>query len=318
MKRLRSSSVYSVAYRRPYSHAATQVHSVTRKHRWLWLIAVPVCFMLFDLSSHSSVPFFASIHSFFSQTNHTVRAVSPLTHISVETMNHQIESAIAANPGVDITVSCIDLKTHAVYENGTSDGFEAASIGKFITAAALLHSVEAGRVSLSETLDQADDSGDTTASAELQAMVVDSDNSAWQAINDRLGRDNVQSYAASIGLDTYDPSINILSAHDVAVVLQKLYTGVLLNRVDSSLLLHYMAHANEAEFIIPAVPPGVTVYHKAGLLEDRIHDAAIIDNGKAPYILVVMTNGHGTYDTPARQQLIQTVTKATVSYFIGS
>lgn len=235
---------------------------------------------------------------------HEVKAkvVKPLTSAQLAKLSNNINQIINNNQDIDIAVSVIDLKTSAHQNYGLQDPFEAASTGKLITATDFLHHVEQGSDSLNETIN-----GDT-AKYELQQMIVISDNDAWQTFNDLLGHDDLESYASSLGITNYSADYNTLTADDIAILLQKLYTNQLLNKSDTQLLLGYMAKANENNYIGPAAPSDAKFYHKAGILDDRVHDAAIIDNGKRPIVLVIFTREDGDEDYTNRAQIIQQIT----------
>ncbi|HVV25941.1 MAG TPA: serine hydrolase [Candidatus Saccharimonadales bacterium] len=219
-------------------------------------------------------------------------------------LNTQINGILAANPGVDISVTVTDIHSDQSQSYGPAVPYEAASVAKLITAADYLHQVEAGTQSLQTELEDGN-----TAAYDLKQMIVVSDNNAWQSLTDQLTLDSLGNYAASIGINDYDLNDNTLQTSDIALLLQKLYTHQLLNTANTNLLLGYMKIANEAGFIVPAVPKDVTVYHKAGILDDRIHDAAIIADPVTPLALVIFTNGHGAGNDAARTAAIQSITK---------
>jgi len=227
---------------------------------------------------------------------------------ALATMTEQVNGIIAANSDIDIAVTVTDLRSAQSSNYGVDVPFEGASIGKLITAADFLHQTEKGTESLGETLEDGN-----TARYDLQQMIVISDDSAWQALNDELGDTSLDSYAASIGITDYDASVNNLKTEDIAKLLQKLYDGSLLKTAERTLLLGYMKQANYRNYIVPVVPGGVSVYHKVGLLDDRIHDAAIVDNKVNPIVLVIFTNGHGVYDSSARQRIIQSITQSVLT-----
>jgi beta-lactamase class A len=226
-------------------------------------------------------------------------------------MSARINKTIADNPGMEISVAIQDLNTGKTYHYGLNDPFIAASISKIITAAMFLHQVEIGSDSLDETI------GGGTAQYQLQQLIEQSDNTAWLDFNDLLTHNGLQAYARSIGISDYDSDQNTLTVDDISLLLGKLYKNQLLSPAHTKLLLSYMHSANEAEFIVASVPSGVQVYHKAGWLDDRVHDAAIIDNGKHPYALVVFTkDDSGTYDSAAGHQIFSDITGATTETFL--
>lgn len=229
---------------------------------------------------------------------------------AISAMGNNINAVLASQSGVDISVTVTNLRTSQTQSYGPAVPYEAASVAKLITAADYLHGVEAGQQSLQTQLEDGH-----TASYDLRQMIVVSDNNAWQSLTDQLGLAQLGAYAGSVGISDYNLNDNTLETSDIARLLQKLYDGQLLNKNHTNLLLGYMKIANEAGFIPPAVPKDVPVYHKAGVLEDRIHDAAIIDAPNNPVALVIFTNGHGTYDTAARTQAIQSITKAVLAAY---
>ncbi len=245
---------------------------------------------------------------FAPQKPHSVAAHSQnqTATFNYSAMDNTIPNLISANPNIDISVAYINLQSGTTRHYGLNDVFVAASTAKVLTATAFLHQVEQGNASLSDPI------GNSSAAKQLDAMVSQSDNQAWEDFNTSLGHPQLQAYASSIGLTSYNAESNTMTASDLALLFQKLYQGHLLNSADTRLVLGYMKHANEADYIPPAVPSSFTVYHKAGVLDDRLHDAAIIDNGTSPYVLVIFTNGHGTFETDQRTQLIQAITKATL------
>jgi beta-lactamase class A len=229
---------------------------------------------------------------------------------ALSTMGTRINNVLGANQAVDISVTVTNLKTGQSESYGPAVAYEAASVAKLITAADLLHQTESGQQKLAETLEDSN-----SASYDLRQMIVVSDNTAWQSLTDQLTLDGLGTYSQSIGINDYDLDDNTLQTADIALLLQKLYDGTLLNKADTKLLLGYMEVANENSFIPPAVPPGITVYHKAGVLDDRIHDAAIIADPNHPVSIVIFTNGHGTGDDAARTAAIQAITKAVLAAY---
>jgi beta-lactamase class A len=174
-----------------------------------------------------------------------------------------------------------------------------------------LHGVQAGKYTLSQSV------GGYSARYQLQQMIELSDNTAWQNLNDILTHDGLENYASSIGLSNYDPDQNTLTVNDISLLLGKIYKHQLLNTANTNLLLSYMQNANEGNYIAASIPAGVKVYHKAGWLVDRIHDAAIIDNGHHPYVLVIFTKDNsGTYDSTQGQQIFAAITTATTQAFL--
>lgn len=197
----------------------------------------------------------------------------------------KVNEIIAQNPGIDISVTAIDANTSTSYNFGIQDNFAGASTTKVLTAAAFLHQVEEGTHSLNEAL------GSSTAQQQIKQMINRSNNDSWALLNKAVGYANLEAYAKSIGASSYQWSGNIITAGDEALILKKLYKRELINEEHTSLVLSYMQNTNNEDMIPVVVPAGATFYHKYGQLEDRLHDAAIIDFKDQPIILVIYTKG---------------------------
>ncbi len=198
---------------------------------------------------------------------------------------------------VDVSEGAID---DTVHEFGVPSGFVAASTGKILAAAAFYHLDETGQASLTDPL------GYSTAGAQIRQMVQQSNNESWALILGVLGRQGLTDYAASIGIN-YDRSVNVLTPADMARTLALLYTGRLLNPQNTAQLLSYMQNTNYETLLPAAVPPGVGVFHKYGLLSANLHDAGILVQDGEAFVLVVYTRGRGLSDMESRAVVIREV-----------
>jgi beta-lactamase class A len=229
---------------------------------------------------------------------------------NIPAMSSVINKVISGNSSIDFSVSITDLNSGQQENYGDNQQMTAGSVGKLITAVDFLHQVEIGQESLSEQLN-----GDS-AQDELQQMIVVSDDTSWEDLNEELTYPQIGSYATSIGLN-YDYVDNAISSQDINVLLQKLYSDQLLSSQDTKLLLSYMKEANYRSYIVPAVPSDDTIYHKIGLYNDNVNDAAIITHGSSAIALTIFTNGNGIYNWSERAQLIQEITKAVLACYFG-
>lgn len=221
----------------------------------------------------------------------------------------QVEAIIASYPSLQIGVSLVNLSNNDQINLGVQDPFDAASTNKLVTATYFLSQVDEGKESLSDSIQ-----GQSPKTL-LEKMIVNSDNDAWKTMNDYLGRENIQTYASSLGLSTYSVENNRISVTDEAKLLSKIYDQDTLSKTNKTLLLSYMKKADNRGYIVAAVPATDTVYHKAGYLKDRVHDAAIIETGSEKYALVIFTKSSGQYNFEAGQVLFSKITKASLATF---
>lgn len=227
----------------------------------------------------------------------------PAPGTSNAALDTDINAIIDANSGFQIGVALIDLSDGVVHEYGIRQAFVAASTAKVLAAAAYYHLVETGGASLDEPL------GDWTAGFQLKEMIQDSNNDSWSLIMDAVGHAELSGYAAALGV-SYDPESNTLTPAEMATILAQPYAGELLDPEDTAQLLSYMQDTNYETLIPAAVPAGITVFHKYGLLDGELHDAGILTQGGSSYALAVYTKGEDTGDIPQRTEVIHQLTRA--------
>ena len=214
-----------------------------------------------------------------------------------------INGIIGANSEYQVGVALLATDGGELHQYGVEEPFEAASTAKILTAAAYYSLVEEGSASLDDPL------GAYTSGFQIQAMVQDSNNDSWSLLMDAVGLPRLSDYAASLDI-TYDAEVNTLSTADMAHLLAELFEGRLLNQQHTEQLLSYMQDTNYEDLIPAAVPDAVTVFHKYGLLDDELHDAAILSSAEGSYVLVVYTKGADLSDVPQRTAVIHEITEA--------
>lgn len=301
-------SQYGPVYPQQYSKGG----SSTREK----IVAVALCLLLLIVG----VSVFKSVGSKVSPADDEIASAQPESKPEPEppqsldytAMDTTIQGVIAANPGMDIGVATVDILTGDTKTYGVEVPFVAASTAKLLTAISFLHDVEQGKHSLQETV-----SG-RTAEAALEALIVDSDNQTWHELNEAvMSHDELAAYARTIGFTNYDPDLNTVTPSSLATLLSNLYQKRLLNEEHTALLLSYMARAKEVDYIISTAPAGTKVYHKPGYLSDRMHDAAILDNGSRPYVLIIFTKSRtAVYDTVAGKAVFTQIAQATYDTFL--
>jgi beta-lactamase class A len=245
---------------------------------------------------------------------HALTAMRPTTRTSAAptrpfaqtdpSLQADIDALLQRATNLDLSVSVTDISTAIEHHYGSTDPAEAASVAKLFTAIMYLHQVEQGHAALSDTID-----GDS-AQRQLERMIVESDNDAWQSLNNVLTLSGLNEYSASIGLASFDASANTVKSSDIGLLLTKLYRQELLDSSYTQLLLSYMERAGQRDFIVADAPPGAKVYHKAGWLEDRLNDSAIISSGGRTYALVIFSKDRsGEYDYAAGEAVFAAITQ---------
>jgi beta-lactamase class A len=227
-------------------------------------------------------------------------------------LTSSITGIINGSPDLDMSVTVLDLQTGKRYQYGDSSSFNAASIGKLFTATLYLHKVELGQAKLTDTI------GADDAQTAMDKLIVESDNTAWHNFNQLLTPDGLQQYAKSLRLNSYDASSNEVNTDDIALLLEYLAQGKLLNNEHTKLLLSFMQRAEMQNFLVSGAPEGATTYHKIGYLSDRLHDAAIVKEGDRSYVLVAFSKSADVYDFKRGAGLFKSITSATSEVFRGT
>lgn len=222
-----------------------------------------------------------------------------------------MEGIVAANPKLDLSIAVADLQTGKQYHWGDPLQYGGASIGKLISATAYLRQIELGYARLEDPV------GNASGSEQLERMIVKSDNDAWHAINQFVTPARLKGYAQSIGVNSFEPIDNLITANDVALLLEKLGSYKLLTATYTDLLLSLLERANMRSYIVTAAADKAQTYHKVGYLADRLHDAAIIKRGDRAYVLVIFSKSQGSYDFAKGTTVLQSITSSTLHVFFG-
>lgn len=233
----------------------------------------------------------------------------PKRQVDIAPLKESLAQTINKYP-YDTSVSILDLNSNTLIQVGDSYPFIAASTTKLLTALLYLSDVEAGKASLDTAM------AGKPARQQLQLAINQSDNDALLKLNNHLGKDRLAVYAQSRGLKSYDVQRNTITSDDMAQLMAYLYNRQLLNEEHTKLLLSWMKNTSEERFIPPSVPQSMNVYHKAGYLPDRVHDAGIIDNGSTPFVIVIYSKSYTpSYDYLLGQKLYKEVTSQVISTY---
>jgi beta-lactamase class A len=236
------------------------------------------------------------------------QAVASAKTAFTTSVTSSVNSYSASN--LDVGVSLVDLDTGEQTSVGETAAFTAASTTKVLAAAAYLHQVEQGTHSLTETING------QSAQTLLQKMINVSDNDAWGDIIEAVGENNLQAYAQSIGLSSYQRDTNVITASDEAKLLNQLYNHKLANTAHTNLLLSFMQNTSNEDLIPAGLPAGSTVYHKYGYLGGELHDAAIIVYNGHRIALTIYTKSSddSLSDYSSRTALFHQIAAAAITY----
>lgn len=142
----------------------------------------------------------------------------------------------------------------------------------------------------------------------IQAMIIDSDNEAEQALSDEILKSDRHDAFAQIFLDLHIPLPTVesgpdfLSPKQYSRLFRALYNGAYLPNSFSEEALQLLSNTTFDKGLAKGVPAPTTVAHKFGehtvydtstgaVIERQLHDCGIVYKPNDPYFLCVMTRG---------------------------
>ncbi|MDO8260896.1 MAG: serine hydrolase [Candidatus Magasanikbacteria bacterium] len=206
-------------------------------------------------------------------------------------------------------VSIFDISNSEKFGISETKSFHSASVTKILVATAALQGVESGKYSLEQQL------GAGTFKYQLQQMINQSKNNSWDLFNNLIGFNGEQKVADQLGLKGVDMNQTRMTTDAVAQLLLSLYKGKALRPKERDLLFSYMQNTETENRISPAIPKGISFYHKTGSFGGELHDAAIVIHPKNPFVLVIFTVDSKGTSWGTRFASFQKATNLVYSYF---
>lgn len=118
-----------------------------------------------------------------------------------------------------------------------------------------------------------------------------SDNTAAFVLAARIDRANIQKFVDDLGLDATDIEKNRTSARDVGVFFRLIHDNKITTPSLTGELLGFMTETDFEDRLALFAKEKAAVYHKSADAVAMIHDGGIVDDGRNPFIIVVMTSG---------------------------
>jgi beta-lactamase class A len=237
------------------------------------------------------------------------------------------------NKATDISVYFRELNTDQWVGINENDQYSPASMLKVVTLIAYLRAVQQDPTlytkEITITSNDANENvnqdfyppanpvqvGQTYSAADLLSyMIIDSDNTAANALNNEIGENAFDKTLADLQLpipSSADPSITF-SPKMYARIFRSLYNGAYLSDDISNQALELMSKTTFTQGLVAGVPNGTIVSHKFGertitmngQTTHELHDCGIVYAPHDPYLLCVMTKGT---DFPALQKVISSI-----------
>ena len=225
----------------------------------------------------------------------------------------ELEGTLAKLPdNVSATVITLDGNIN-VNTNG-NEPFACASMIKLLVLAEFMDEVDSGMLSLNELyeLKSSDIVGGTGIIGNSGAgasytmdelalyMIYKSDNTATNALINRMGMNKINAKAKELGLTAtelnrymmdLDSGIeNYMSSNDAANILLGIANKTIASSTMCDRAIGYLEAQSDNEGLAEGLPVGIRFAHKTGSLNSGRHDGGIV-YASAPYVIVMFTNG---------------------------
>jgi beta-lactamase class A len=216
---------------------------------------------------------------------------------------------------ISYSLMIIDLKTgekHGVSENKT---VSSASTIKLLIMAEAFNQAENNIISLEQRiLVKASDKVESSILTLLDIkntyslldmiilMIIQSDNTATNILIDILGMDSINKFISSLGLENtrlqrkmmdFDAKErgldNITCASDMAVFMERLYKGEIVNYKSSMLMMDIMKNQLDRTSLYLEIPDDTIIAHKSGQLDGIEHEVGIFYTKGRDFVFSMLT-----------------------------
>ena len=273
--------------------------------------------------------------------------VSQVTAPSLDSLRARIVARVATIPGARVGIAFRDLGSRDTLYLDADSSFHAASTMKVPVLVELFRAQDRGALRLDDSLLLvndfasivdgshyalgADDDSDSTVYARVgervpirwlaERMIVRSSNLATNALIALVGGENVTRTMRALGASRMmvrrgvedGPAFraglnNTTTARDLATVLTAIERGQAAGAASCRAMREILLRQEWNDAIPVGLPPGTRVAHKTGWITGTLPDAAIVyPEGRAPYVLVVLTGG--IPDAAVARALVADVTR---------
>jgi beta-lactamase class A len=192
--------------------------------------------------------------------------------------------------------------------------FKSASLAKLPVLLALYREAAEGRLSLDERIEMSESDiqpgtgalqyrppGTTLTLREYaEYLIKESDNTAWNILEDRLGKKRIRAELARVGAEStsYEYAGHMTTPDDTLKILQKISDPGYTSPSHSQEMLDAMTNTAFEDRLPQGLPANARIQHKIGSLGDNFGDAGLVmpPEGKeygGPYYVVVLSRNAG-------------------------
>ncbi|MDO8805748.1 MAG: serine hydrolase [Elusimicrobiota bacterium] len=233
-----------------------------------------------------------------------------------------------------------DLETGKTWDYNADRLFPSASLIKVPIMAAVFEQIKQGTITLdtqikltrhervggSGSLKWVRDGTSLSVMEIIYKMITESDNTATKMLMDYVGMAYLEGAFKNLGLEHTNITAegmslssarvsreNYTTAREMASLLERIYSGALVNRESSEFMLDVLKHTKSRSRLRKGLPLGWEIGHKTGLLRRACHDVGIVFSPRGDYVIAVLTSEAPNYT--AAKNFISKVAKMTYQYY---
>jgi beta-lactamase class A/LysM repeat protein len=192
-------------------------------------------------------------------------------------------------PNARFGVAARNLGTGERIDVRSGEVYPSASVNKLPIMIELLRQIGAGKLKRTPAV-----------TADLEQMIVVSDNAAANRLLDAVGEDNVNREMAALGFSNTlmhnhfsgtpdEPGFNQSTPADMAGLLTLLANDALIGPAAGREMRDLLSRTRDASKMVRGLPAGARVYHKSGWYPTVANDAAVVSTARGSYVLAVFS-----------------------------
>lgn len=219
----------------------------------------------------------------------------------------------------NFTVAAKDITTGETYEFGNDKTYDAASTMKLLFASYLYNQASEGTIDLDQTITipagqvQHYGTGIIQNSPgpyrytyrELAGLMMEkSDNTAAYVLAEKLGKEDLQLFAQSLGMSHTSVEKNTTSAKDMLKVVEAIQKGTFASPEMTSELRGILDDSDFEDRLPAKLPDGAKVYHKTGdAFGGGLHDVGFVEYKGHTYAVSIFTDQQGGDQTDTKERM---------------